>query len=54
MDEEQISMLKKALALYSFTIDQRRESSYDPEASAFYRMVDALSEKVGVDLTDYD
>ena len=47
MSEERIEMLKKALALYGFAIDQRKE--YD-ESNAFFCMVEELSQIVGADL----
>ena len=47
MSEEQIEMLKKALALYEFVIDQRDE--YD-ESNEFFYMVEALSKIVGKDV----
>ena len=47
MSEEQIEMLKKALALYGFAVDQRRE--YD-ESNKFFCMVEELSKIVGADL----
>ena len=47
MSEEQIDMLKKALALYEFAVDQRNEYG---EANEFFRMVEELSKIVGADL----
>ena len=47
MNEVQIEMLKKALALYGFVVDQRNE--YD-ESNEFFYMVEELSRIVGVDL----
>ena len=47
MSEERIEMLKKALALYEFAVDQRKE--YD-ESNEFFCMVDELSKIVGADL----
>jgi hypothetical protein len=47
MSEEQIGMLKKALALYGFAVDQRNE--YD-ERNEFFCMVEKLSQIVGADL----
>ena len=47
MSEERIEMLKKALALYEFAVDQRKENN---ESNEFFRMVDELSEIVGADL----
>ena len=47
MSEEQIEMLKKALALYEFAVDQRNE--YD-ERNEFFCMVEELSKIVGADL----
>jgi len=44
MSEERIDMLKKALALYEFVLDQRRESS---ESNEFFCMVEELSKIVG-------
>ena len=47
MSEERIEMLKKALALYEFAIDQRKEYS---ESNGFFCMVEELSKIVGADL----
>ncbi len=47
MSEERIEMLKKALALYEFVIDQRNEYG---ESNEFFCMVEELSKIVGVDL----
>ncbi len=47
MSEERIEMLKKALALYGFTVDQRNEYG---ESNAFFCMVEELSKIVGADL----
>lgn len=47
MSEERIEMLKKALALYEFSIDQRKEYG---ESNEFFCMVEELSQIVGVDL----
>jgi hypothetical protein len=47
MSEEQIEMLKKALALYEFVVDQRKEYG---EANEFFCMVEELSKIVGTDL----
>lgn len=47
MSEERIEMLKKALALYEFAVDQRNE--YD-ERNEFFCMVEELSKIVGADL----
>ena len=52
MDEEQIELLKKALELYSFTIQQRREDNYDVwEMNEFFYMRKKLSEIIGIDVT---
>ena len=47
MSKEQIELLKKALALYEFAIDQRKEYH---ESNEFFRMVEELSKIVGADL----
>ena len=47
MSEEQIEMLKKALALYEFAVNQRNEYG---ESNEFFCMVEELSKIVGVDL----
>ena len=47
MSEERIEILKKALALYGFAVDQRKE--YD-ESNEFFCMVEELSKIVGADL----
>ena len=53
MTEEQIKLLEKALALYQFTIEQRREDNYDVyESNDFYGMVSALENMTGLKL-DY-
>ena len=51
MSNEQVELLEKALSLYWFTIEQRRDE-YDPERAKFYEMVNKLSELTGLDL-DY-
>ena len=51
MSNEQVELLEKALSLYWFTIEQRRDR-YDPERTEFYEMVKKLSELTGLDL-DY-
>lgn len=49
MTEEQKKLLEKALALYHFTIEQRREDKYDVcEANDFYKMVCALENLTGL------
>lgn len=51
LTEEQKKLLEKALALYSFTIEQRRNDNYDnDESNQFFEMVERLSEIVGCDL----
>lgn len=53
MTEEQINLLQKALSLYNFTIDQRRENNYDVyEANEFFDMVEELSRVIDHEL-DY-
>lgn len=47
MNEDQIEMLKKALALYEFVVDQRNESN---ERNEFFFMVEKLSQIIGRDL----
>ena len=47
MSEERIEILKKALALYEFAVDQRKDYS---ESNEFFDMVEELSKIVGVDL----
>lgn len=47
MTEEQIELLKNALALYAFAIRQRKD---DYEYNDFYVMCSALSEIIGVDV----
>ena len=47
MSEERIEMLKKALALYEFVIDQRNDYN---EKNEFFYMAVELSKIVGVDL----
>jgi hypothetical protein len=47
MSDERIEILKKALALYGFAVDQRKE--YD-ESNEYFCMVEELSKIVGADL----
>lgn len=47
MSEEQIEMLKKALDLYEFAVDQRKCYS---ESNEFFDMVEELSKIVGINL----
>ena len=47
MSEERIEMLKKALALYEFVIDQRNDYN---EKNEFFYMAVELSKIVGADL----
>lgn len=47
VSEEHIEMLKKALALYEFAVDQRNE--YD-ERNEFFLMVEELSKIFGTNL----
>ncbi len=47
MSEERIEMLKKALALYEFTVDQRNDYS---ESNEFFDMVEELSKIIGINL----
>ena len=47
MSEERIELLKKALALYEFAIDQRNECT---ERNEYFCMVEELSQIVGADL----
>ena len=47
MSKERIEMLKKALELYEFTINQRNEYG---ESNEFFCMVEELSKIVGSDL----
>lgn len=52
MNAEQIVLLKKALELYEFVLEQRRESRYDVlEINEFYEMKVRLSELIGEDIT---
>ena len=51
MEEKDIELLKKALELYRFTIEQRRTDRYDNEEdNEFYEMKSRLSEIIGVDV----
>ena len=53
MSEEQIALLEKALSLYAFTIEQRKDSNSDVyESNEIYFMVEELSRQIGHDL-DY-
>lgn len=47
MSEERIEMLKKALALYEFVVDQRNDYN---EQNVFFCMAVELSKIVGADL----
>ena len=52
MEERDIELLRKALELYAFTIEQRREYRYDNgEDNEFYDMRTKLSEIIGVDVS---
>ena len=50
MDERQIELLKKALDLYEFVINQQ-DSQF--ESNEFFYMREALEEKLGVSLDSY-
>ena len=51
MTEEEIKLLKKALELYKFVIEQRRTDSYDnEEMNEFYYMQESLSKAIGQDI----
>lgn len=51
MDEEQIMLLKRALELYEFTIQQRRIDNYDVwEINEFFDMCEKLSEILGINV----
>ena len=53
MTDRQIELLKKALDLYEFTIEQRREGNSDTgELNEFFYMREALAELLGVSLDD--
>ena len=47
MSDEWIEILKKALALYGFAVDQRKE--YD-ESNEYFCMVEEMTKIVGADL----
>lgn len=52
MSERQIELLKKALELYDFSIEQHQEFPNDSaEANEFFHMRKALSELIGADVT---
>ena len=52
MTEQDVDLLKKALELYSFTIEQRREDRYDVfEVNEFFTVKSKLSKIIGVDVT---
>ena len=52
MSDRQIDLLRKALELYAFIIEQRRESPSDTgESNEFFEMKEALSALVGIDVT---
>lgn len=48
MTEEQIELLRKALSLYNFTIDQRDDNTN--ESNEFYYMVNALEKLIGLEI----
>lgn len=51
MSESQIKLLEKALELYSKAIEVTKEYENENEKdNEFYYMVEALSEKIGVNL----
>ena len=54
MSNEQVELLEKALSLYSFTIEQRRNGYDTNERAEFFEMVRKLSELTGLDLDYYD
>lgn len=50
MEDHQIQLLRNALELYEFTINQRNDN--DPtESNEFYKMRESLSKIIGVDVT---
>lgn len=51
MEEQDIALLKKALELYEFVIEQRQEDRYDnEEINAFFYMKQHLSDIIGIDV----
>ena len=52
MDEEQIKLLKRALDIYTFFIEQNmNDKFYVGDSNDFFRMKEKLSEIIGVDVT---
>ena len=47
MDERQLELLRKALELYTFTIEQRKDND---ESNEFFHMKEKLSEILGVNV----
>lgn len=51
MNEDEITLLKKALDLQEFVIEQNKENNYDVyDTNAFFEMRTHLSELIGVDV----
>lgn len=52
MDEEQIKLLKRALDIYTFFIEQNMDDKFDvSDSNDFFCMKEKLSEIIGVDVT---
>ena len=52
MDEEQIKLLKRALDIYTFFIEQNMNDKFDVyDSNNFFLMKEKLSEIIGVDVT---
>ena len=52
MNEDQIKLLKRALDIYTFFIEQNMGDKFDvDDSNDFFRMKEKLSEIIGVDIT---
>ena len=52
LTEEQVKLLKRALDIYAFFIDQHRDEHFDVyDSNRFFLMRDKLSSIIGVDVT---
>lgn len=52
LTEDQVKLLKRALDIYAYFIDQHRNDQFDvTDSNEFYWMRDKLSHIIGVDVT---
>ena len=53
MTQKQVELLKKALNLYEFVIEQNRIDNYDVyDSNEFFYMQEALSSELGINLCE--